>query len=390
MKRIIALVDCDSFFVTCEQAVEPKLKGQPVCVISNNEGCVISRSREAKQMGVKMGMPYFMAKQDYPNAIYIKAEHDRYDWFSKRVMDCLKNFSPDVQIYSIDEAFIDLTGTRKLYGMNYTNICKMIRRTIKEQTDIDVSIGISHSKTLSKLASDKAKNTGGIYTIGAFRIKDELKKTDISEVWGVGRQINKFCLRWGILNAWDFVSRPDAWLKNELGKNGLELKYELLGDCISPVESKKEPPKSIQKTSAIGGFTSDINIIKSEIAKHIHRGCAKLRRWGGKCSTVGVMLRTKDFYVCSRYKELIQPTNFELTVKKAIDELLPQIYSQNVLYRSTGIMLNNLSYSDSEQLFLFDSVSEKDKKLAECIDKIENKFGKNSIKTGFWTDRLKG
>lgn len=384
MKRIIALVDCDSFFVTCEQVVEPTLKGKPVCVISNNEGCVISRSREAKQMGITMGMPYFMAKKDYPKAVYIKTEHDRYKWFSKRVMECLKNFSPDVEVYSIDEAFIDLTGTRKLYKRNYTEIARMIKEYIKEQTDIDVSIGVSHSKTLAKLASDKAKNTGGIYTIGSFRLKEELRKTDISEIWGIGRKINLFCQKWGILSGLDYIKRPDAWLKKELGKNGLELKHELLGECISPVENKFEPPKSIQTTSAIMGFTSDINVIKAELARHIHHACSKLRRYGGKCSTVGVMLRTKDFYVYSRHKDLIQPTNFELTVRKEIEELLMSIYSDGIVYRSSGVMLEKLSYNQEEQLFLFDNTSEKDEKLAKCIDNIEKRFGKNSIKTGFW------
>lgn len=384
MKRIIALVDCDSFFVTCEQAVEPKLKGKPVCVLSNNEGCVIARSKEAKKMGIRMGMPYFMAKKEFPNAIYIRAEHERYDWFSKRVMDCLRNFSPDVEVYSVDEAFVDLTGTRKLYKKNYTEICRMIKAEIKAKTDIDVSIGISHSKTLAKLASDKAKNHGGIYSIGAFSIKDELKKTNACEIWGVGKRINNFCLKWGILTAADYVSRPDVWLKKELGKNGLELKHELLGECISPVESKVEPPKSIQKTSAIGEFTSDINVINSEISKHIHRACSKLRRWGGKCSTVGVLLRTKDFYVHTKYKDLLRPTNFELTIRKEINGLLASIYSPDTIYRSTGIMLCDLSYSQEQQLFLFDNPSEKDEKLAECIDKIEERFGKNSIKTGFY------
>lgn len=384
MKRVIALVDCDSFFVTCEQVVEPSLKGKPVCVLSNNEGCVIARSKEAKQMGIRMGLPYFMAKKEFPNAIYIRAEHDRYRWFSKRVMDCLKNFSPDVEVYSIDEAFIDLTGTRKLYKKNYTDICRMIKSEIKAKTDIDVSIGISHSKTLAKLASDKAKTRGGIYSIGAFRIKEELKNTEISEVWGVGKKISKFCIKWGILDASDYVSRQDAWLKKELGKNGLELKHELLGECISRVETKTEPPKSIQHTSAIGGFTSDINIIKSELSRHIHSACAKLRNHGGKCANVGVLLRTKDFYVYTKSKDLIQPTNFELTVRKAADELLPQIYSPSVLYRSTGIILSSLSYEDGEQLFLFNTGSEKDEKLARCIDKIEERFGKNSIKTGFY------
>ena len=384
MGRIIALVDCDSFFVTCEQAVEPKLKGQPVCVLSNNEGCVISRSREAKKMGVKMGMPYFMAKKEFPKAIYIKAEHERYRWFSKRVMDCLREFSPDVEVYSIDEAFIDLTGTRKLYQKNYINIAKMIKETIKEKTDIDVSIGVSLTKTLAKLASDKAKNTGGIYAIGSRKIIKEMRTTKVEEIWGVGRQTYKFCQRWGILNGTDLISRSDEWLKAKLGKVGVELKHELIGQVVSPVSNKYEPPKSIQNTSAIGGFTSDISVIKSEISRHIHNACSRLRKHNGKCTIVGVMLRTKDFYVYTKRKTLLQPTNFELTVQNETAELLDAIYSSGTLYRSTGVMLEGLIYNAEEQLFLFDTSSDKDEKLAKCIDRIEEKFGKNSIKAGFY------
>ena len=384
MARIIALVDCDSFFVTCEQAVEPKLKGQPVCVLSNNEGCVISRSREAKKMGVKMGMPYFMAKKEFPKAIYIKAEHERYRWFSKRVMDCLREFSPDVEVYSIDEAFIDLTGTRKLYQKNYIDIARMIRETIKEKTDIDVSIGISLTKTLAKLASDKAKNTGGIYAIGSRKIIKEMRTTKVEEIWGVGRQTYKFCQRWGILNGTDLISRSDEWLKAKLGKVGVELKHELIGQVVSPVSNKYEPPKSIQNTSAIGGFTSDISVIQSEISRHIHNACSRLRKHNGKCTIVGVMLRTKDFYVYTKRKTLLQPTNFELTVQNETAELLDAIYSSGTLYRSTGVMLEGLTYNAEEQLFLFDTNSDKDEKLAKCIDRIEEKFGKNSIKTGFY------
>lgn len=384
MKRIIALVDCDSFFVTCEQIVEPKLKGKPVCVISNNEGCVISRSKEAKKMGVKMGMPYFMAKKEFPKAIYIKAEHDRYDWFSKKVMDCLKNFSPKVEVYSIDEAYIDLTGTRKLYKKSYTDICRMIREEIKKQTDVDVSIGVSHSKILAKLASDKAKTNNGIYAISKFKIEEELRKTDVSEICGVGKQVYKLFQKWGILNGYDFVKKSDSWIKNEMGKTGIELKYELLGNAILPIDDDIKHPKSISKTAAIIGFTSDINVIKSELSKHIHRACSKLRRYNGKCLSVGVMLRTKDFYVISKHQELVVPTNFELTIKKEIEKLLPQIFSKNIIYRSCGVYLNKLSYNNEEQLLLFDTNSQKDEKLAKCIDNIEKKFGKNSIKTGYW------
>jgi len=383
MKRYIALVDCDSFFVACEQSVNPELKGKPVCVLSNNDGCVVSRSREAKKMGIKMGMPYFMAKREFPKGIYVSGNHEIYREFSHRVMECLKQFSPDVQIYSIDEAFIDLTGTKKLYKRNYVEIVKMIKSEIKKETDIDVSIGLSLSKTLSKLASDKAKNTGGIYVIGSRKIIKEMKNTRVEEIWGVGRNIHKFLQKWGILMADDFVSRSDEWLKSNLGKTAVELKHELSGDSISPVIDKYEPPKSIQDTSAIGEFTSDINTLKTELSKHIHSSCVKLRRHNGVCSTVGVMLRTKDFIVYTKRKVLLQPTNFELTIQTEVSELLKEIYSPQRIYRSTGIMLENLSYSEGHQLFLFNSEFEKTSKLAKSIDNIEKKFGKNAITTGF-------
>ena len=151
-KRIIALVDCDSFFVSCEQKANPELKGKPVCVLSNKDGCVISRSREAKKMGIPMGHPYFMAKKDYPKAIYVSSNHDFYGDVSKEVMNVLKEFSPDVEIYSVDEAFIDLTGLRRLYKRNYYDLALYIKDEIMRRVDIPVSIGVSSSKSLMRFS----------------------------------------------------------------------------------------------------------------------------------------------------------------------------------------------------------------------------------------------
>ena len=156
-QRTIALVDCDSFFVSCEQAEKPELKNTPTCVVSGPNGCVVSRSREAKKLGIKMGMPLFMAKKEFPTANYVCSNHAKYHEYSKKVMSCLTDYSPDIEIVSVDEAYIDLTGTEKLFKKNYVEIAKEIRQIILEKTDIPVSIGISHSKILAKLASDKAK-----------------------------------------------------------------------------------------------------------------------------------------------------------------------------------------------------------------------------------------
>lgn len=384
-KRIIALVDCDSFFVSCEQADDKGYKNTPTCVISGRNGCVISRSKEAKQLGIKMGIPMFMAKKEFPEANYIVANHDKYKSYSEKVMKCLDDFSPDIQVVSVDEAFIDLTGTRKLFNRNYINIAKLIRETILEKTDIPVSIGISLSKTLAKLASDKAKSTGGIYAIGTSKIISELQKTNIDEISGIGKANSLTLRRYGILTGYEFVSKTDKWIKTKLGINGVELRHELLGEVISKVNNKYEAPKSIQNTSTIcdGTFSDNLHIIKMELSKHLHGACAKLRQHNLKCSSIGVMLKTKDFITYYDKKILIKPTDFELTLQKSVNEILPKIYRENILYRSTGIILEHLSFANNEQLSLFDEGKQKEEKLSKCIDNIEKRFGKNSIRTGF-------
>lgn len=383
--RIIALVDCDSFFVSCEQADNPKLKNTPTSVISGVNGCVISRSKEAKEMGVRMGMPMFMASKEFPNANYIVADHDKYHKYSKRVMACLKDYSPDIEIVSVDEAYIDLTGTQKLFKKNYIEIIKDIRQTILEKTDIPVSIGLSHSKLLAKLASDKAKKTGGIFKIGKNDIDTILAQTEIEEICGIGRANALTLKRNGIMLASELVSKSDVWLKSVLGINGVELRHELIGECVSKVDSKYTPPKSIQSTSVIGEgtFSDDLTIIKMEISKHIHSACARLRYHNGKCKVIGLVLKRKDFVSLYDKKVLIKPTDFELTVQKAVNELLPKLFQKGVLYRGTGVVLEDLSF-EGEQLSLFTSeADEKERNLSKCIENIEKKFGKNTIRTGF-------
>lgn len=331
-----------------------------------------------------MGMPYFMAKKEFPNGIYLSGNHSVYRKFSKKVMECLYNFSPDVEVYSIDEAFIDLTGTRKLHKKNYVEIVKMIKETILEQTGIPVSIGISTSKTLAKLASDKAKNTGGIYSIGTHKIKKEMENTKIEEVWGIGKNITLALRKKGILKCSQLVALPDATIKTLFGSKGLEMKHELLGEVISPVNAKEKAPKSIQNTSAFGIFTSDFEFIKKELNKHIHVSCKKLRKHNGYAKTVGVMLRTKDFKVFWTKKTLTCSTNFELEISKTAIELLKSIFDENIVYRATGVYLADLTCSKSVQATLFEELNQSDNEnLAKAIDNLETKFGKNIVRTGF-------
>ena len=392
LQRFIALVDCDSFFVSCEQKRNPELKNTPVCVLSNTEGCVVSRSKEAKKYGIKMGEPYFMAKKDHPNCTYITADHEYYSQVSHQVMNVLKNFSPYVQIYSIDEAFVDFTGLTKLYKKNYRSLAVYLREKILQEVDIPVSIGVSSTKTLSKLASDKAKfMQDGVFLVGKRKIHKLLKNTKIEEIWGIGRRLTVNLKRYGILTAEELVNHSDSWLDSKIGIHGIEMRHELLGEMVSRVSNKERTPKSIQNTRAFGIFTSDLNFIKNELNRHIHTSCRKLRSYDTKCLQIGVMLRTKDFRVYYNKKDLLVPVDFELEISNIAIKLLEEIYNPEILYRSTGVFLNKIGEQSVEQLSLYsqvDTTNKKDK-LAKCFDKLEAKFGKNIVQTGFYKNSSK-
>ena len=385
-KHVIALVDCDSFFVSCEQSVNPELKGKPVCVMSGRGQCVISRSKEAKKLGVKMGMPYFQIEGELKKATYINANHELYSEISKKVMAVLKTFSPNVEIYSVDEAFVDLTGLERLYKRNYLEIAQMIREKILEETDIPVSIGVSSSKSLAKLASDKAKTLGEkVFLVGTRKIIPLLKETSIDEIWGIGRNLSLLLRKNGILTAYELISQDDLWLDKQIGIRGLEMKHELLGEMISPVSNEVKLPKSIQKTSALAKFSSDKNYLKNSLNYHIHRACMRLRRLDAKCKSVSIFLRTKDFKVYCEKKLLNIPTDFEMEISDIIFEMLNKIYNPNILYRSTGVILENFEQNSNAQMSLFTDFSQdiKKEKLAKCFDILEEKFGKDIIQTGF-------
>lgn len=389
-ESIIALIDCDSFFVSCEQALNHDLKGKPVCVVGGERGCVLARSLEAKQMGIPMGMPYFMAKKQFKEAIYVTGEHGDYKDFSKKVMAILREFSPTVEVYSIDEAFIELSGLKKLHKSNYLEMAKTIRKRIQDEVGISVSIGVSKSKVLAKLACEKAKPGAGdgIYIINKGKIPKILKSTKVQEIWGVGRNTTLALNRWGILYCSELVEKSDEWLKQRAGKRGVELKHELLGECIDKVKSQRRIPKSIQNTRSFPDFTNDLQYIKNALNVHIHTSCTKLRHFGGKCKTIGVMLRTKDFNVLYDKKNLEDYTNFELDISRIAMKLLEGLFDKNIIYRSCGVTLENLDYTNESQLNLFEKGKQKNyDKLAYAIDKLEAKFGKNIVKTGFTSDK---
>ncbi len=391
---VIAVVDCDSFFVSCEQRKCSELKNKPVCVLGNNDGCVIARSREAKKLGVKMGMPLFMAKKEFPTVIYLSCDMELYITISAMIMKQLQSYTPNIQQYSIDEAFLNLSGLKKMYKMDYVEIGHFIRNEIKEKLDIPVTVGISSSKTLAKLACHLVKKEGGVFMLEKSHITEELKKTELAAIWGLGRKLVPTLNGYGVFTAYEFVNLSDNLTKKLMGKRGFELRKELLGECVYSVCVEHKAPKSIQKTSSFPICSNDKNYIKNALNLHIHSACKKLRQEningaGMKCELVGVMLKTKDFHVYYEKKKLEKPTNWELDVISAASELFDLIYNPNFIYRSCGVVLDNLFVEDKAQLSFFvpPQTDIKGERLASCLDNLENKFGKNIVKTGFLSER---
>ncbi len=382
MKHYIALADCDCFFVSAERSFNPKLENRPVAVLSNNDGCVISRSKEAKMLGLKMGEPYFMARQRLPEILYVRANHDLYHTISQKVMNLFKSFTPDVEVCSVDEAFLDLTGTKLLYKQNYIKTAQMIRRIVWERLHIPVSIGLSTTKTLAKLASDKAKNTSGVFAIGSAERRKILAQTLISDVSGVGKKLLLKMREECIFTALDFVMRPDYWVKSQFGTHGTDLKNELSGISLFKVTSEEKAPLSIQHTSALKEFSRDIEVLKADLRQHIHAVCRKARCKGAKATVIEVMLRTKDFKVITLKEKLPCPSSEEMEITSVALRLMTALFTPAIIWRSTGITLMGLVYHSSEQQDLFQTVPKSDDRLGRVLDELEAKFGKDIVHLG--------
>ncbi len=382
-QKIIGLVDGNNFFVSCETLINPSLKGRPVCVLSNNDGCVIARSNEAKKLGIPMGIPYFMAKKSFKGVIYLSSNLALYRKLSDRVMELLKKYSDKIDVYSIDEAFLDLTGLDKIFNLSYRELAQKIKQDVESSIGVSVSVGISSSKILAKLAALKAKRIKGSYVIEKNLIRNEIENIPVDEIWGIGRNTARSLRKYGIFYADEILLKDDFFYKNNYGKKGLELKYELMGESVIPLTGIEEKPKSIQRTRAFVEFTKDKKYIITELEMHLHNVCKKLRENDLKTSLISVMLRTKDFKVFYKEEKLDFNTNSELILINTVKNLFESVYNKNLTYRSSGIYAQCLTNAKKMQLDLFyENKCKKSENITYLIDKIEDKYGKGIISLG--------
>ena len=382
----IALVDCNSFYVSCERLFNPKIRKKPVVVLSNNDGCIISRSNEAKALGIKMGEPYFKAKDIIlKNNVHVfSSNYSLYGDLSRRVMRTLKRFNVDIEIYSIDEAFLDMTN---FSDDEVEKAGKEIRSTVLKWTGIPTSIGIAQTKTLSKVANHiaKKKKTGVTSLIGIRNIDPILEKLEINDVWGVGRQLTKFYNKNGIYNAKQLKNKSNTWIKKNSNVLGSRTAMELRGVPCIDLEKTPSKRKSCVVSRSFGKRVEKLQEMKEAVANYSLNASEKIRSESLNTKSITVFIRTSPFqsrfgyYSNSKTIDFPIATDNSIEIVKAAVEGLESIFKNGYRYQKAGIILTGLSNSnESENLFS----SEKDKKignLMRSIDKTNYRYGRATL-----------
>ena len=387
-KNKIALADCNSFYVSCERLFNPSIIKKPVVVLSNNDGCIISRSTEAKALGIKMGEPYFKVEKIIKknNVKIFSSNYSLYGDISRRVMKTLKQFSPEIEIYSIDEAFLNLSSIKDENLLEYGN---RIRRTVLKWTGIPTSIGIATTKTLSKAANHIAKKekSGVINLINTKQINQILKEIKINDVWGVGRQLTKFYIKNGINTAYQLKNMHNNWIKKNTNVFGSRTAMELKGISCTHLEICQEKRKNCCVSRSFGRKVTQLEELEESITTHCLNAAEKIRLDNQATKKITVFIRTspfqedKNYYTNSKNINLPIRTNDSIELVKQALIALKYIYKKGYKYQKAGIIFSELSDITIYKKNLFSSINgeEKRKKLMKAIDYTNIRYGRKVL-----------
>ncbi len=385
---MFALVDCNNFFASCERVFRPDLNNKPIVVLSNNDGCVIARSNEAKSLGIPMGAPAFKYKTLFKkNKVHIfSSNYALYGDMSHRVMSLLSEFTPDIEIYSIDESFL------KFEGFDYINLLdygKTIKKKVDKGTGIPISVGIAPTKALSKVANRIAKKfpkeTGGVYKIknDDQRIK-ALKWLKIEDVWGIGRKHAKRLKAKKVNTAFDFINLSDKWVKSNMSIVGLRLKKDLEGKPTLDFE-KIQSKKNIATTRTFEGMLKDYEDIKERVTTFAVHCAEKLRKQNSHCAEITIFILTnrhrkelKQYYKSIKLK--IEPTSSSIILSKHAVRGLSVIFRNGYNYKKAGVIISKFTPEGEKQFNLFSEENPKHITLMQTIDKLNKSIGSNKLK----------
>lgn len=388
MPPIFALVDCNNFYASCERVFNPRLEGKPIVVLSNNDGCVVARSNEAKALGIGMGVPEFQIRPML-RAHHVQVFSSNYTLYgdlSQRVMETLEQFCPDLEVYSIDEAFLSLVGFER---RNLTDYGQQIRQTVKQWTGIPVSVGIAETKTLAKIANRVAKRTpdmGGVCDLLACPDRDALLgRIAVEDVWGIGPNHAHMLTQHGITTALQLRRVDDQWIRKRMGIVGLRLVMELRGVSCLDLEQCPAPKQSLTCSRAFGKLISTLGEMEEAVSVYTSRVAEKLRRERLAATVLTVCLTTNEFKEGPQYSNaltlnlsVVTDTTSDL-IKSALHGIRA-IYRDGYLYKKAGVMLTGLVPVSQTQADLFDDRDRrKSKRLMSALDAINDRWGADTL-----------
>lgn len=384
---MIALVDCNNFYASCERVFRPDLEKKPIVVLSNNDGCVIARSNEAKKLGIKMGEPAFKKREVFErNKIKtFSTNFILYGDMSKRVMSILRNNSKEIEIYSIDEAFLEC------YNEDLNSYGKNLRKKVKQWTGIPVSVGIAETKVLAKIANHIAKKyrKSGVFILDSKEIIEKaLKFTAIEEIWGIGRNHSRRFKEYGINTAYDLTCIEESWIKKKFSIVVLRIAKELKGIKCLDIESQHKTKKNICTSRSFGNPTSDYNTIKEAISTFAVRCCEKLRKQKTSTSELRIFIYTNPFnpkhrqYYGTKKIQLERATNDNQIIVQEVIKGLQKIYKKGYVYKKAGVIVGNITQENQVQLNLFDQIKNREKytKISKVIDRINSSMGRDKLR----------
>lgn len=395
--NMYALIDCNNFYASCERVFRPDLNGRPIVVLSNNDGCVIARSNEAKALGIPMGAPAFEYQTmfDKNNVLVFSANFPLYGDMSNRVMTVLGEFSPEVEIYSIDECFLKLDGFEKFNLQDYS---LEMRKKVFKATGIPVSVGIAPTKALAKLANRIAKKypdqTKGVYIMASEELKIKaLKWLQIEDVWGIGKRHAQRLIAKGIKSAYDFTKMNDDWIKKNMAIVGVRLKRDLCGVRTLDLEEIKSK-KNIATTRSFSTNIIDYEQLRERVSSYAVSCSEKLRKQHSCCKELSVFILTNRHrtdqpqYFRSIKIKLPFATNSSIEIVKYSIMALKRIYRSGYGYKKAGIIVSEFVPDDIEQLSLFSNKDPRHDSLMGALDKINKRYGKNTVRLSVQEKRM--
>lgn len=379
-----ALVDCNNFYASCEQVFRPDLRDRPVVVLSNNDGCVVARSPEAKALGIGLGDPYFKIRYEFERSegVAFSSNYALYGDMSRRVMDTLRTFTDDVEEYSIDEAFLFFSDPLP----DLSSRALTVRSTVRQWTGLTVSVGLGATKTLAKLANRLAKKGAGVCNlINHGDIRGVLSEVSVEDVWGIGPRYGRMLASYGIVNALQLSEADDQWVRRQMTVLGLRTVLELRGISCLGLDQTLQPKKSIVRSRQFGRAVIELEEILEPLASYVSAAARVLRMQGSVAGAMRVSIATSRFdeysYANSTFRTLPWPTAHTGELIDWACQYMRQIYRPNFAYRRCGIMLTALTPADTLQTSLLtqEHYDGKKRALMEVIDGVTAQWGERAL-----------